>query len=387
MNILFVDYEYPPLGGGGGIVTQTVATALAEKGHRVFVVTMAGPNLPHFELKGNLWIIRVKSFRRSISYCPAWVLYLFPFMSFWCLYKICRQEKIDLINAHFVVPSALSASLVSLLTRVPLITSAFGADLYDPTRYKRQRFLLDMVCKFIFKLSSAITCPSTDMVERAKRLTSKPIVLVPHSVDTVRFSRSDSARMRKKLNLESTERRIIISLARLVPRKSFETALNAIKDVSHDIPSICYVIAGAGPDKERLVRIADDLGIAGNVVFAGRIDDEDLPAYYSMGEVFVLPSLHEAFGIVVLEAMACGTPVIASKFGGMLDIITEGVNGFLCDIGDAHCIAERLQQVLQNPDLYRRIADAAQDSMSRFSRDVVVEQYEKLYLDIVGERP
>lgn len=386
MNILIVDYEYPPVGGGGGIVTRSVAEAFAKNDHQVFVVTMRIPGLLSYEEINCVKIYRVRSLRKSRAHCPPIPLYLFPIFSLLRILRICLKNKIAVINAHFVVPSGPSSLIAAKVFKIPLFTNAIGADIYDPTRYKKQRFLLDIAVKFVLNNSRLVFCLSSDMVDRVEKLTKTNIKLVPQSVDTSIFYPRETTAIKAKLGIQS-DGPIVLTLARLVKRKSIETALRAVVKVIRSFPELTYIVVGEGPDKERLQQITQDLGISKNVLFAGRISDDDLPACYSLADVFVLSSLHEAFGIVILESMACGTPVVVSEVGGMIDLVEEGVTGFLCPIGDVDAFSNRIQGIISDSDLLRKMSDSARTQVAqKYSPDAIFKQY-KAYFENIIETP
>ena len=166
----------------------------------------------------------------------------------------------------------------------------------------------------------------------------------------------------------------------------------AMKDVIKVFPNAKLIIGGSGPEKDKLVKLCDDLDLKNNVIFVGYIDNADLPKYYASSDVFVLPSIEtkggdtEGLGVVLLEAMACGTPVIGSNIGGITDIIIDNKTGFLTQPENAENIAEKIIELLSNKGTRQMVSDNGLITIQEnFSWDVVtnefIETYQGLELD------
>jgi phosphatidylinositol alpha-1,6-mannosyltransferase len=170
--------------------------------------------------------------------------------------------------------------------------------------------------------------------------------------DPERFRPHDASSLRIRLGLGA--RPIVLTIARLVPRKGIDSVLAALPLVRQVVPDVTYVVAGEGPDRERLEEIARRLGIADCVRFVGGIADDELPHWYSLGDVFAMPSRGEppdveGFGIVYLEAAACERPVVATRAGGVPDAVLDGVSGLLVEPGDLDGLARTLGELLLDP--------------------------------------
>jgi phosphatidylinositol alpha-1,6-mannosyltransferase len=163
------------------------------------------------------------------------------------------------------------------------------------------------------------------------------IVIVPNGTDPQRFNPNiDFKELMKKYNLQN--KKIILSISRLVKRKNFGAVIEVMPDILKEVPDAVYVIGGTGPMKEEWKKLAEEKEVEDKVIFIGYIPDEDLPKYYAMCDVFVMPSIEmkeegevEGFGIAFLEANACGKPVIGGKSGGVKDAIVDGETGFLVE--------------------------------------------------------
>jgi phosphatidylinositol alpha-1,6-mannosyltransferase len=170
--------------------------------------------------------------------------------------------------------------------------------------------------------------------------------------DPERFRPVDASALRERLGLGG--RRVLLTLARLVPRKGIDSVLRALPAVRRAVPEVAYVVCGEGPEREQLERLARELGVQDLVRFAGGVPDGELTHWYCAGDVFVMPSRSEppdveGFGIVFLEAGACERPVVAARAGGVPDAVADGVSGLLVTPGDVDELAAKLVELLRDP--------------------------------------
>lgn len=170
--------------------------------------------------------------------------------------------------------------------------------------------------------------------------------------DPERFRPVDASALRERLGL--AQRRVLLTIARLVARKGIDSVLRALPAVRRAVPDVAYVVCGDGPERERLEGLARELGVLDLVRFAGGVPDEELAEWYCAGDVFVMPSRSEppdveGFGIVFLEAGACERPVVAARAGGVPDAVAEGVSGLLVTPGDVDELAAKLVDLLRDP--------------------------------------
>ncbi|GIV61043.1 MAG: glycoside hydrolase [Rhodothermaceae bacterium] len=182
--------------------------------------------------------------------------------------------------------------------------------------------------------------------------------VVPNGTDPDRFVPLEATPLRTRLGLE--HRPTLLTVCRLVPRKGVDTVLQALPQVVEAVPEVVYLIGGDGPDRPRLEGLARDLGVTDHVRFCGRIPDDDLPLLYNACDVFVMPSRldppHvEGFGLVFLEAGACGKPVVGARTGGIPDAVADGETGLLVPPDDPPTLAAALCRLLAAPDWARHL--------------------------------
>lgn len=172
------------------------------------------------------------------------------------------------------------------------------------------------------------------------------------------FYPRDASDLRKKLGIEN--RRVVLTVSRLVGRKGIDTVLRALPRVIQQFPDLIYLVAGEGEEERPLKALAGEMGLENHVAFLGRIPYEQLPFYYSLCDLFVMPSKYtppdvEGYGIVFLEANACGKPVIGADTGGIPDAIVDGETGFLVEPEQPEELAEKMTWLLENQELARRL--------------------------------
>jgi glycosyltransferase involved in cell wall biosynthesis len=182
--------------------------------------------------------------------------------------------------------------------------------------------------------------------------------VIRNGIDTARFAPPPGR------DGADTKRPIIGTLARLDPRKGIRILLDAMQHLLPDYPDTLLLVGGAGEDQETLVRQALALGIADRVVFVGPVQDPY--DFYRRLDVFVLPSLDEGFGLVLLEAMATGVPVIGTRVGGVPEILTHGVNGWLVEPGDPVALAAGIRTLWADPSLRRQVAEEGRRTAVHF---------------------
>lgn len=195
---------------------------------------------------------------------------------------------------------------------------------------------------------------------RDQGVPSSRLRIVPNGTDPERFRPLDAGPLRERLGL--TDNTVMLTVGRLVARKGIDTTLRALPDILEAVPDLTYLVAGTGPDRDRLEHIAETLGVRDRVHFVGHVPFDELPSYYNVADLFVMPSREEppdveGFGIVFLEAGACGTPVIGARSGGIPDAIRDGETGLLVPPVAPTALADAATRILTSPELAARLGE------------------------------
>ena len=387
MKILMVIYMFPPVTGGGEQGAYELAKTLVKLGHEVHVATTHFDGLEKSEVMDGIKVHRIidnpflgpyKNPQRKNKIASSLAMVHFMLCSQLPLFKLVKLVKPDVINAQFILPAGLPAMKASMISGVPLVTSLIGGDLYTPGEpffmgVFRKKML--PIYKLIFSRST-LTAISTDTIKRARGMgCRKDIALTPYGIDVSKFKRGAPEKaLVKKYKLEGKP--VLISVCRLSRRKGLEYLLRAMPDLDAKL-----LIIGDGVERNTLKKLTRELGIENKVTFIGAIPNDQLFKYYNLADIFVLPSLHEGMGIVFLEAMASGLPVITTNIGGMVDFVMDGKTGLLVEPKNPKQLEAAIKKLLRDKRLRERIA---KDGEKLVRSDYTWEEAAKRYLRAFG---
>lgn len=292
---------------------------------------------------------------------------------------ICHSHP-DIIHTHWLLPQGLIGSVCHRIFGIPHVATIHGSDL----NMIKSHPVLYPLCGFIVRNTDVITINSSYMQRQLIDVvpeSAEKIRIIPMGVDPEKFLPLPDIDIKKQFQAEN----LILSIGRLVDIKGVIYLINAMPMVLRHFPNTVLLVIGSGPENSILIERIKDLGLEKQIQFLGTVNHKDLPAYYQSSDVFVLPSIDkggitEAFGIVLLEAMAMGCPVIGSNVGGIPDIIEDKKTGFLVPERDTAALAERIVQILSDESLrekYRK--NGFIRIQERFSWSVVERQFSDVY--------
>jgi D-inositol-3-phosphate glycosyltransferase len=211
------------------------------------------------------------------------------------------------------------------------------------------------------------------------------ISVVPLGVDMDRFRPIDKDEARRQLGFEDAK--IILFVGRIEPLKGVDILINAAAMLESDVECSVLIVGGDEASKARVAELqglASDLGIGHRVAFVGAVDHDKLPLFYNAADVCVVPSHYESFGLVAVEAMACGVPVVASRVGGLTGTVKDGETGYLVPWLCPEPFAERIEMLLDNESLRRNLGEAAHEGVSRFRWENVASHVLEVYGELIG---
>lgn len=331
----------------------------------------------HFEIlaygSGMLYNLRKHPF--SILTIPSFII---AELLYTC--QIIHAKRPEIIHTHWLIPQGLIGALLHRFIKIPHIATIHGSDLNILKKYS----LLYPIGRFITHNSSIITVNSNYMKQQLIAVSpdcEKEIHVIPMGINPDQFSVNLHTDMKKLHRSEY----LILSVGRLIDWKGTIFLIKALPLVLEKYPNSKLIIAGTGPELEFLKNQASELGLQNRIEFLGLIPPSDLLSYYKSADVFVLPSINlkgktEGLGVVLLEAMAAGCPVIGSAVGGIPDIIKNGENGFLVSEKDPIAIAEKIILLLSDTVLTDQFRKAGKETVqSRFSWDVISREFLDIY--------
>lgn len=386
MRILMLTWEYPPrVVGGIAHVVYELSRALAHEGNEVEVITTLDENLPETEKDEGVTIHRVAPYHGRPLNFFAWIHQLNLAM----LEKgaiLARRCRFDLVHAHDWLV-AYAGRGIKHIFHIPLIASVHATEFgrNHGLHNDEQRYIGEVEWSLTYEAWRVI-CNSRYMREEIESVFNLPpdkISIISNGIRPAAFqvSAPDPA-VRQKF--AAPEEKIIFFIGRLVREKGVQLLLEALPLIRDRFPSVRAVIAGQGPYAEELHRISLHFGLDRQVTFAGYIDEETRNQLYAHADVAVFPSLYEPFGLVALEAMATGTPVVVGDTGGFAETVNHGVNGIKAAAGSAADLAGQICALLGDPGLARRLArQALQDVEDKYSWASIARQYESSYQQIV----
>ncbi len=377
MKILIINYEYPPLGGGGGIETKDLAVELAKK-HEVHVLTTAYRGLPAKEVSGNVIIHRVPVLARK-SLPTATLTSLVTFFPAALIYGLFLLPRIrpDIINSHFVIPSGLPAVILSTLFRVPFVLTLIGGDIYDPSKgiSPHRHSFLRFVIKRIMRRADKITAISHDTKERAIRYYN-----APEGIEVIPLGFVPPI-LNEKVELKKDGKTHYVSIGRLVPRKGYFDLLKAFSLMKNKKAELHII--GDGPLLDELRSESDKLGIASQVVLHGRVDEQEKYSILKRCDVYVSASHHEGFGICFLEAMHAGLPIISTNIGGQTDFLVPGKNAYLVPVHDIEKISLLMDKLAQDEAERRKMGDQNGKDVENYYIENTTRRYELIFNDLL----
>lgn len=358
-----------PTYGGSGIVATELGLELAARGHEVHFISYANPIRLDPGTPGiHYHEVEVTSY--PLFQYPPYTLALASRMA-----EVAARHRLDLLHVHYAIPHSISALLAQQMTadrKLPFITTLHGTDITlvgaEPSYFP--------ITKFSIERSDGITTISEYMRRRTIDFfgVQKTIEVIPNFVNCSVY-RPDGA-------TREHGRKRILHISNFRPVKRVLDCIRAFAKVREEIDAE-LVMAGDGPDRGAAERLAQELGVESAVTFLGKQDHMErlIPRMHALH----LPSDTEAFGLAALEAMACGVPPVATRAGGVPDLITDGVDGFLEPVGDIERQARRLSQLLGDSRLHTLMAAAARETaQTRFSSALIIPRYEDCYEQLAG---
>jgi glycosyltransferase involved in cell wall biosynthesis len=380
LRILCLNYEYPPMGGGAGNATRCTAIELARRGHVVHVLTSRLPAQPLVETVDSVTVCRVWSLRRSLHECGIFGAASYVVSAFVALTRLARTYNYDVYHFYFGLPTGILALYVHFVLGKPYVLALRGSDVpgYDETKWYMRPLhaMLRPLSRFLWRTASSVTVLTKHLqdlaCETAPDLTS---VIIGNGIDSERFPY-------KAPDSRATTVRLI-SVCRMVSRKGLEYLIEAMQELKRD--GIGLELVGSGQDEARIADLIRSRGLSDHIKMIGFTAPEQLYRHYHRADIFVLPSLSESFGQVLLEAMSCGLPIVASSVGGIPETVRHKTSGLLVPPRDPEALVAAIRWLAANPRQRLRLGQYnAKQARERYAWRAIASRYEALYYRAVG---
>ncbi|WEZ07634.1 N-acetyl-alpha-D-glucosaminyl L-malate synthase BshA [Priestia flexa] len=364
---------YPSVGGSGVIATE-LGKLLAEKGHEIHFISSSMP----FRLNKvypNIYFHEVEVNQYSVFKYPPYDLALASKMA-----EVAQREKLDLIHAHYAIPHAVCAFLAKQMVspNLKIVTTLHGTDI---TVLGEDSSLTELI-KFAIEKSDCVTAVSDALIEQTNQLINpdKDICTVYNFIDEREYHRKDVGNLKQDYGISDDEK-VIIHVSNFRQVKRVQDVVRTFKRIHERIPSKLLLV-GDGPDMRNVSQLVKELNLEDAVLFLGKQDN--VAELYSISDLKLLFSEKESFGLVLLEAMACGVPCIGTRIGGIPEVIEDGVTGYICELGDVETAASKAVQLLSDQLLHQQISRGALQAVNqKFHSTEIVNQYEQLYYNLL----
>ena len=364
-----------PTYGGSGIVATELGKELADRGHEIHFIStnlpmrlnIAQPNIQFHEVEAATYPL--------FDHAP-YTLALAVKMA-----EVAELHHLDLLHCHYAIPHSVSAFLAKSMMsphRLPVVTTLHGTDI---TLVGAERSYLP-ITRFSIEQSDGVTAVSQHLKDATHDVIGvrREIEVIYNFVNCEKYRPSANSALRHRFAPDGERILIHISNFRAVKRPG--DVVEIFDRVQKRIPAVLLMV-GDGPERSRADRSVRDKGLEHRVHFLGKQDN--IEQWLGISDLLLLPSEMESFGLVALEAMACEVPVVASRVGGVPEVVTDGLEGYLAEVGDIASMADCALRILEPPqvriEMGRRAREKAQ---ARFGAVAVIDAYEAHYRRVLA---
>ncbi len=357
------------------------AKALVKKGFEVHVVTPHNQGAVYEEIMDGIQVHRFRWWEpkpfKALVYFKGLKDYIrlltYLISLFFCLIQINRKYNIEIMHAHSVIPTGFVGAIIAKLLNVPFFITAHGMDVYNFEKYSIFRHIL------LFSLNSgdSAIAVSEDLVEKMRFLgvDVNKIVLLMNAVDTERFKPARNKLLRNKYHIHDKEL-LILFVGYLDVFKGIFEILNAFHNLKNKSSNLKLMMVGGGPKESELKTLVSEFDLEDAVIFTGEVKPGIIQEYYQAADIFVLPSHIKGVPVVVIEAMACGLPVVVSN----TEIVEDGLNGFLVPHNNSELLANKIEILVNDPVLREKFRKESIKTINKeFNINIKVEKLIKLY--------
>ncbi|MES1259422.1 MAG: N-acetyl-alpha-D-glucosaminyl L-malate synthase BshA [Gemmatimonadota bacterium] len=367
---------YPTYGGSGAVATE-LGLDLARRGHEVHFITYQSP----FRLRGYTKGVFFHEVDTAMSRYPLFEHYPYELALASRQYEIAMQEKLDLLHVHYAIPHATTAFLaremLAKIHPIKVITTLHGTDI----TLVGQEASFYAISQFSIEQSDGVTAVSQflkDETYRAFGCVQCELAVIPNFVNLAEYRRTVAT---PRDTLVPAEHKLLVHVSNFREVKRVKDVIRIFARIRKAMPATLMMV-GDGPDRNDAEEEARTLGVSDDVHFLGRL--ANVAPLLAAADLFVLPSQTESFGLAALESMACGTPVLAARVGGIPELITDGVEGILEPVGSVEAMARRSIDLLRDEPRRSRMSEAALARAERYSTDAIVPQYEAFYQKVMA---
>jgi L-malate glycosyltransferase len=366
---------YPTYGGSGAVATE-LGLDLARRGHEVHFITYDSP----FRLRGYAEGVYYHQVETRMGRYPLFDHFPYTLALASKQHEVALREGLEILHVHYAIPHATTAFLARemLLPEHPIkvITTLHGTDI----TLVGQESSFYAITKFSIERSDVVTAVSAylrDETYRAFGCVSCDLQVIPNFVNLEEYHPGPDG---NRGGLAPSGHKIITHISNFREVKRVKDVVRVFARIRRAMPATLLMI-GDGPERVDAENESRELQVSADVRFLGRLDS--VASLLQESDLFLLPSQTESFGLAALEAMACGSPVVASRAGGLPEVVDDGVNGILEPVGSVEAMGRRAVELLRDQGRHQSMRSAALAKAAEFSADRVVPMYEALYRDVL----
>ncbi|WP_010650627.1 N-acetyl-alpha-D-glucosaminyl L-malate synthase BshA [Oceanobacillus massiliensis] len=366
---------YPSVGGSGVIATE-LGKLLAEQGHEIHFITSSIPFRLN-KIHPKVYYHEVEMNHYPVFQFPPYDLALAAKMA-----EVIDQEKLDILHVHYAMPHAICAILAKDIAEhdVKIITTLHGTDItvlgIDHTFKK--------IIKHGIEKSDAVTAVSNNLASQTSEMLelNKEISVIYNFVNEEEYNRKNMPKLREQYGIKEEEK-VLIHISNFRKVKRVQDIILAFEKIRKQVKSKLLLV-GDGPEYSSLVQLSERLGMKEDILFLGK--QNNISELLSIADIKLLMSEKESFGLVLLEAMACGVPCIGTNIGGIPEVINHEETGYIVELGDIEATARHAVHLLQNEQLLKQFSQhALEHSMKHFESTKIVNQYLRLYDSVLKQ--
>jgi N-acetyl-alpha-D-glucosaminyl L-malate synthase BshA len=367
---------YPTYGGSGAVATE-LGLDLARRGHQVHFITYDSP----FRLRGYSERVFFHQVETRMGRYPLFDHFPYTLALASKQHEVVLREQLDLLHVHYAIPHATTAYLARQMLdgerSLRVITTLHGTDI----TLVGQESSFYAITKFSIEQSNGVTAVSSylrDETYRAFGCVSCDIRVIPNFVNLQEYRPSEPG---CRSQIAPGGHKVITHVSNFREVKRVKDVVRVFARIRRAMPATLVMI-GDGPERVDAENEARELGVSQDVRFLGRLDS--VASVLQASDLFILPSQTESFGLAALEAMACGAPVVASRAGGLTEVIDDEVNGILEPVGSVEAMGRRAVELLRDPERHAAMRAAAIAKAQDFSADLIVPMYEAFYQEVLA---
>jgi glycosyltransferase involved in cell wall biosynthesis len=381
MRVLVCNYEYPPLGGGGGVATAWLAQELAKR-HEVTILTSQGLGLPAESVEEGVRIVRVPVFFRG-ERATANLLSMLAYipMGIRAGKELLRAEHYDVINTHFALPSGPVGDALACFANIPNVLTVHGGDLYDPSKFTspHRHLLLRVWVRNLLQRADRFVGQSTNTLANVRNFYGLGLEGIRIPLGIRRPPEGSASRQAYGFSQDEV---LLVTVGRLVARKATGQLIAMMDTLRNEKAQL--LILGSGPQEQILKKEVADRQLNNQVRFMGFVEEEEKFQLLRLSDLYVSTSQHEGFGLVFLEAMACGLPVICYDYGGQTDFLEDGTTGFLAHLNDLKGFTERSLTLMRDSKLRRKMGQNNLQKAEGLFVDNCARRYEAIFDEVIA---